>query len=70
MPFRYVVLLLCCWLTSPLHASPVQVSYTFAQLGTPKYAVDFHHYDYVNPDAPKGGKIVQAVPGTYDNFNR
>ncbi|MCS3402472.1 MULTISPECIES: extracellular solute-binding protein [Pantoea] len=70
MQLRFALLLLCSLLTLPLHASPVQTSYAFAQVGTPKYAQDFSHYDYVNPAAPKGGKIVLSVIGTYDNFNR
>ncbi|TGG91555.1 ABC transporter substrate-binding protein [Natronospirillum operosum] len=39
-------------------------------LGEPKYDADFEHFDYVNPDAPQGGRIVFAAIGTYDNFNR
>ncbi len=31
-----------------------------------KYPLGFTHFDYVNPDAPKGGKLVQA---TQLNFN-
>ena len=31
-----------------------------------KYPEDFSHFDYVNPDAPKGGKLVQP---TQINFN-
>jgi len=26
--------------------------------GDLKYPADFSHFDYVNPDAPKGGKIA------------
>ncbi|MGE3770127.1 MAG: extracellular solute-binding protein [Bdellovibrionales bacterium] len=37
--------------------------------GQPKYAVDFKHLDYVNPDAPKGGSQSQAAFGTFDNLN-
>lgn len=35
----------------------------------PKYAPDFKHLDYVNPDAPKGGAVVFEASGTYDSFN-
>ncbi|WP_038176458.1 extracellular solute-binding protein [Vibrio pacinii] len=38
--------------------------------GVAKYSEDFTHFDYVNPDAPKYGKIVYGQVGTYDNFNR
>jgi microcin C transport system substrate-binding protein len=37
--------------------------------GTPKYAGGFTHFDYVNPEAPKGGTLVLAAIGTYDNFH-
>ncbi len=67
---RFVTLLLFSALFAPLQAATISESYAFAQLGAPKYAVNFSHYDYVNPAAPKGGKITMAVVGTYDNFNR
>ncbi|HEX2017952.1 MAG TPA: extracellular solute-binding protein [Aurantimonas sp.] len=34
-----------------------------------KYAADFQHFDYVNPDAPKGGRLNETVVGTFDSFN-
>ena len=40
--------------------------------GDLKYPADFTHFDYVNPDAPKGGKIAQigtAAIDTFDSFN-
>jgi len=40
-----------------------------AMHGAPKYAADFTHFDYVNPDAPKGGDFRFAVIGTFDNLN-
>ena len=38
-------------------------------LGDLKYAADFIHLDYVNPDAPKGGEISEWTAGGFDNFN-
>ncbi len=38
-------------------------------IGPSKYAKEFKHFDYVNPDAPKGGTLNGAVLGTYDSFN-
>lgn len=35
----------------------------------PKYPDNFKHFDYVNPDAPKGGKIIFPGFGNYDSFN-
>ncbi|MFN3636439.1 MAG: ABC transporter substrate-binding protein, partial [Rhizobium rhizophilum] len=38
-------------------------------LGDVKYAPDFPHFDYVNPDAPKGGTLRMSSTGTFDSFN-
>jgi len=35
----------------------------------PKYPADFKHFDYVNPDAPKGGTFRQAGFGGFDSLN-
>jgi microcin C transport system substrate-binding protein len=35
----------------------------------PKYPADFKHFDYVNPDAPKGGTLRQAGFGSFDSLN-
>src|SRR5882724_9498205 len=37
--------------------------------GDVKYPLDFRRFDYVNPDAPKGGVARQILIGTFDNFN-
>ena len=36
---------------------------------TPKYPNNFKHFDYVNPDAPKGGQIILPGFGNFDSFN-
>lgn len=35
----------------------------------PKYPANFKHFDYVNPDAPKGGTFRLAGGGSFDSFN-
>jgi microcin C transport system substrate-binding protein len=40
-----------------------------AMHGDPKYGPDFTHFDYVNPDAPKGGTVRLSAIGTYDTLN-
>jgi peptide/nickel transport system substrate-binding protein len=35
----------------------------------PKYGASFPHFDYVNPDAPKGGTLRLAVLGSFDSLN-
>jgi microcin C transport system substrate-binding protein len=37
--------------------------------GDIKYPAGFKHFDYVNPNAPKGGTVRLTGFGTYDNFN-
>jgi microcin C transport system substrate-binding protein len=37
--------------------------------GDVKYPADFKRFDYVNPDAPKGGTARLISLGTFDNFN-
>jgi microcin C transport system substrate-binding protein len=40
-----------------------------AMHGDLKYGPGFTHFDYVNPQAPKGGAVRFADTGTYDNLN-
>jgi microcin C transport system substrate-binding protein len=42
---------------------------TSSLIGDSKYGDNFQHYDYVNPNAPKGGTLNSVVLGTYDSFN-
>lgn len=37
--------------------------------GEPKYPADFAHFDYVDPDAPKGGTVRLSTSVGYDSFN-
>jgi len=34
-----------------------------------KYGDDFRHYDYVVPQAPKGGTFNRVIVGSFDSFN-
>jgi microcin C transport system substrate-binding protein len=38
-------------------------------IGAPKYPADFKQFDYVNPDAPKGGLVRMADIGSFDSLN-
>ena len=46
-----------------------QPQHGLAMHGEPKYAPDFKHFNYVNPDAPKGGDVKLASTGSFDSFN-
>lgn len=48
--------------TDPLHA--------VAEFGEPKYGADFTHFDYVNPDAPRGGFVtLRGARQTFEGIN-
>ena len=44
-------------------------AHAMAMHGEAKYPADFAHFDYVNPNAPKGGTRVAEAIGTYDSLN-
>ena len=55
-----------CHLSSAAVAAP---SHCLSLYGECKYKPGFTHFDYVNPDAPKGGSVKLAETGTFDNLN-
>ena len=50
----------------PAQAGP---KHGIAMQGEPALPPGFSHFDYANPDAPKGGEITYCVVGTFDNLN-
>jgi peptide/nickel transport system substrate-binding protein len=42
---------------------------SIAMQGEPALASDFQHMPYVNPDAPKGGRLTEGILGTFDSLN-
>ena len=55
-------------LSTSAQAEIVKTS-SIAMHGTPKYAENFTHFGYTNPEAPKGGKLKNAAIGTFDSLN-
>jgi microcin C transport system substrate-binding protein len=56
--------------TTPAHAqSEPAWRHALSLFGDIKYPPDFKRFDYVNPDAPKGGVVRMISIGTFDNFN-
>ncbi|MDP3532157.1 MAG: extracellular solute-binding protein [Alphaproteobacteria bacterium] len=55
----------------PLFAETPATSSYYLSLGgvEPKYKAGFKHLDYVNPEAPKGGKVTFSALGSFDSFN-
>ena len=68
---RIIVTFLLALVINHTWAAAENISaHAVALRGTPKYQPDFQHFDYVNPDAPKGGTLRLHSIGTFDNFNR
>ena len=59
---------MCLYLVAP-GAQAQPGSHAVTAHGTPKYGPDFKHFDYVNPDAPKGGEVKLATYGSFDSLN-
>lgn len=48
----------------------VYATHAISLFGEPKYPAGFAHFDYVNPDAPKGGSITFALVSLNSNFDK
>lgn len=55
--------------TSP-QSSKIITRKTLSLIGPIKYPEDFKHFDYANPEAPKGGVLKLASLGTFDSLNQ
>ncbi|GLH43793.1 ABC transporter substrate-binding protein [Pseudomonas atacamensis] len=62
------LLLISLALSSPASAT-ITESHGYAQFGTLKYPARFTHFDWVNPQAPKGGTLRVMAFGTFDTVN-
>jgi peptide/nickel transport system substrate-binding protein len=49
--------------------APAAESYAISMHGAPAVPADFTHMPYANPDAPKGGRLVESMLGTFDSLN-
>ncbi|MGB4867332.1 MAG: extracellular solute-binding protein [Hyphomicrobium sp.] len=61
--------LLLATFTTSASAADAVCHHAVSLVGTPKMAADFKHFDWVNPDAPKGGTVRQFAEGTFDTLN-
>ena len=50
-------------------AAELVKSHGYSFYGNLSYPADFTHFNYVNPDAPKGGEIAISTLGTFDSMN-
>ncbi len=46
-----------------------QPQHGLSLFGNLKYSHNFTHFDYVNPQAPKGGQVRYATVGSFDSLN-
>jgi microcin C transport system substrate-binding protein len=53
----------------PTAAQERQWRHGTSLIGALKYAPGFARFDYVNPNAPKGGTVRMSATGTFDTFN-
>ena len=58
--------LLCVGIATSAIATPQHGLTPFGEL---KYGPSFRHFDYVNPNAPKGGRLKLADTASFDNLN-
>ena len=65
----YLLVLAAHPFTARADEQKVHKAHGIAMHGSPKYGPDFKHFDYRNPDAPKGGSVRLAATGTFDSFN-
>jgi peptide/nickel transport system substrate-binding protein len=63
-----LILALGVWLAAAASAA-AGGQHALAMHGTPALPVGFTHMSYANPDAPKGGRLVWGILGTFDSLN-
>ncbi len=55
--------------TVPREAGAAEARHAIAMHGAPALPEGFTSFRYVNPNAPKGGRLVQGLLGTFDSLN-
>lgn len=60
----------CAFLFLALAAPSAWAAHAYAQFGDIKYAKGFAHFEWVNPDAPKGGDLQLVPPTRLTNFDK
>ena len=71
-PIRHIRHFLLLAMLVGLGANTAQAAQGISQYGKPKYTDGFAHFDYVNPNAPRGGTLTLPNPGqrsSFDKFN-
>lgn len=63
------VSIFCYLLTNSVCVLAAPWLHGLSMYGDFKYSADFKHFQYVNPNAPKGGTFKQAAIGSFDSLN-
>ena len=68
---RYICAIACALAVAAgwAAAAAAEPRHAIAMQGEPALGPDFKAFPYVNPDAPKGGTLVQGALGTFDSLN-
>ncbi|MFQ5897655.1 MAG: extracellular solute-binding protein [Candidatus Methylomirabilia bacterium] len=75
MRFTASAVIVAVVLASTIHAAAraaepkITVGHGLSMYGDLKYGPDFTHFEYANPNAPKGGDVRLAAIGTFDTLN-
>ena len=74
LPDVRTAFLACCMtlaLLQGIYSRPAKAaeSHGIAMHGAPALPADFAYMPYVNPDAPKGGRLIWGLLGTFDSLN-
>ncbi|WP_227268325.1 extracellular solute-binding protein [Roseobacter weihaiensis] len=65
LTFAFVLI----WASASRAQEDTIVSHGYSFYGDLTYPEDYPHFNYVNPDAPKGGEISFSALGTFDSMN-
>jgi len=71
-PIRHIAHFLLLAMLVGIGVNTAQAAQGISQYGKPKYPDGFTHFDYVNPNAPRGGTLTLPNPGqrtSFDKFN-
>ena len=56
-------------MSAAVATAETRVSHGNSLVGELKYPPNFKHFDYVNPDAPKGGEVRLSTTGSFDSLH-
>lgn len=62
-------IVLAAGLATSGYAEDIIESHGYSYFGNLDYPADYSHFNFVNPDAPKGGEISLGASGTFDSLN-